>query len=96
MPADGGVWAQEVTVLVGRAATTSYCSASLDRLSAAACTARQPCACPAYWSIMAVEHLLCGHPCCRKVVDETVKKFGRVDILVNNASYQVREGVSTS
>eukprot|EP00891_Asterochloris_glomerata_P009212 jgi/Astpho2/9212/Aster-07170 len=25
---------------------------------------------------------------CKKVVDETVKKFGRVDILVNNASYQ--------
>ncbi|KAK9805214.1 hypothetical protein WJX72_006811 [[Myrmecia] bisecta] len=25
---------------------------------------------------------------CRKIVDETVKKFGRIDILVNNAAYQ--------
>ena len=28
--------------------------------------------------------------CCdRKVVEETVSKFGRIDILVNNASSQV-------
>lgn len=26
---------------------------------------------------------------CRKIVDETVSKFGRIDILVNNAAYQM-------
>ena len=28
---------------------------------------------------------------CRKVIDDTVSKFGRVDILVNNASFQGKE-----
>jgi NAD(P)-dependent dehydrogenase (short-subunit alcohol dehydrogenase family) len=28
---------------------------------------------------------------CRRVVDETVKTFGRIDILVNNAAYQGKE-----
>lgn len=55
--------------------------------SAALCT---PCPFGASWllSTDCVE--------CRKVVDETVKKFGRVDILVNNASYQVRQAMSGS
>ena len=31
---------------------------------------------------------MCFADLCRKIVKETVDKFGKIDILVNNASYQ--------
>ena len=30
-------------------------------------------------------------PCCRKIVKDTVDKFGRIDVLVNNASFQGKD-----
>jgi len=48
------------------------------------------------------QRLLCLHvysdlftlitvPCCRKIVKDTVDKFGRIDVLVNNASFQGKD-----
>ena len=34
---------------------------------------------------------LCIVPCCRKIVKDTVDKFGRIDVLVNNASFQGKD-----
>ena len=87
MPADLGVWAQEVLLYGGRQQRPPT---ALQAVSAV-CNCMHCLATLRLRCLLAVEHLFCGHPCCRKVVDETVKKFGRVDILVNNASYQVRE-----